>query len=161
MQGTYEFMSRLLVKSLRYPEPHLHSPVDDLESFYYVAQWAAAFNDGAVGGRYNGNGIEQFREMISGDQREMAIGDVRERLKPLTAETKYGPFFAQSLHVLTPWRGELGSLTSDWVDVTDKAFELSEPEREKYLGKNFLIYGYRGVAEYLELVHKHRGSLQV
>ena len=37
---------------------------------------------------------------------------------------------------------------------------LSGEDMKKYLGLNFLIYGYRDVGEYLELVHEHRALLQ-
>ena len=40
------------------------------------------------------------------------------------------------------------------------AKELSGEDMKKYLGLNFLIYGYRDVGEYLELVHEHRALLQ-
>ena len=67
-QGTYEFMSNKLVATLGKPRPHLHSPVDDLQSFYYTTQWAVAFNDGTSGGKYDGPEIQDFREMIAGDK---------------------------------------------------------------------------------------------
>jgi len=41
-----------------------------------------------------------------------------------------------------------------------QAAELDGREKEKHLGRNLLTYGYRGVGEYFELVHEHRGSLQ-
>ena len=155
-------MSNTLVETLEFPEPHLHSPIDDLESFYYVAQWAVAFNDGAAEGRHDGIKIQRFREMIAGDRRERAVVMVRERrITPRIAGAEYGPFFARSLHILAPWREKLFTLTRDWEDVKLQAAELSEMDSGKYLGLNFLIYGYRGVTEYLELVHKHRALLQV
>ena len=40
------------------------------------------------------------------------------------------------------------------------AKELSGEDMKKYLGLNFLIYGYRDVGEYLELVHEHHALLQ-
>ena len=152
-------MSNMLVETLDFPEPHLHSPIDDLESFYYVAQWAAAFNDGAAEGRHDGIKIQRFREMIAGDRRVRAVVMVRDHLIPRIAGAEYGPFFAQSLHILAPWREKLVTLARGWRNVD--AAELHETDREKYLGLNFLIYGYRGVTEYLELVHNCRALLQV
>ena len=83
--------------------PYLNSPIDDLQSFYYTTQWAAASNDGAGEGRYNGIEIQEFREMIAGDKRERASSLVRDDLLPATAGVEYGPFFAQSLALLSPW----------------------------------------------------------
>ena len=160
MQGTYEFMSRRLVSTLRTANPYLHSPVDDLESFYYTAQWAVAFNDVAGGKRHDGIKIQRFREIIGGSERELANVMVRDDLRPIRSEAQYGPFFAQSLHLLAPWRFKLSELGSDWYDVLDNAASRDGEDKERFLGLNFLIYGYRGVTEYLQLVHEHRASLQ-
>jgi len=160
MQGTYEFMSDELVDTQRtWPRsPYLHSPVDDLESFYYTAQWAAAFNDGASGGRFNGPEIQEFREMIAGGERARATIKLSS-LAPFSAEAKYGLFFARSLRVLTPWRLKLFTLRQEWSDVLHSASLRDGNDNEEYLRLNFYIFGYRGVVEYLQLVHKHRESL--
>ena len=157
-QGTYEFMSRRLVNNLEYPEPYLHSPVDDLESFYYTAQWATAFNDGVSGKRHDK--IRRFREMIAGGGRTRATSMVECDLHPAWAEAEYGPFFARSLSLLCPWHAKVMQQSRDWMDVKYQADELYGEDKERYLCLNFLIHGYRGVGEYLELVHKHRASLQ-
>jgi len=159
MQGTYEFMSKGLVNAVLDREPHLHSPVDDLESFYYTAQWATAFNDGASGGRHNGTTIQQFREKIAGDRREQATATIT-RLHPIAAETDYGPFFARSLPLLAPWRLKSDALHYDWTKVLHDASLLGDKDKEEYLHLNFLIFGYRGVGEYLELIREHRDLLQ-
>ena len=93
IQGTYEFMSFKLLETLEVPEPYLHSPVDDLESFYYTAQWAVAFNDGASGGKYDGTKIRRFREKITGQNRSEAKFVVQNFVRPDTADALYGPFF--------------------------------------------------------------------
>ena len=153
-------MSDRLIRTLRCPGPYLHSPVDDLESFYYTTQWAAAFNDGASGRKHNGAEIQEFREMIAGDRRHQANAMVLEELFPLMEEPGYGNFFARSLSVLTPWLGKLSALRRDWTLTQRMAAGSNDEEMEKHLGLGFLIYGYRGVAEYLELVDEHRASLQ-
>jgi len=160
MQGTYEFMSGGLVNTARtWPRsPYLHSPVDDLESFYYTAQWAAAFNDGASGGRYNGTKLREFREMIAGGERAQATNEVTS-LSHIFAEVEYGPFFARSLRLLAPWRSKFVTLRQDWTEILYNASLRDGNDKEEYLRLNFYIFGYRGVVEYLELVHEHRESL--
>ena len=154
-------MSRRLLRTLRDSKPYLHSPVDDLESFYYTAQWAAAFNDGANGGRYNGSGIQQFRDMIAGQGRNDATDMVRDELRVTrTTEVEYGPFFAHSLSLLTPWFLKRVELCLDWIHFVDRVEELDSDEREAFLRLGFLIHGYRGVAEYLELLYEHRALLK-
>jgi len=98
-QGTYEFMSQNLVNVLWFSKSYLHSPVDDLESFYHMAQWAVAFNDGASGKKHDGGGIREFREMISGDKRLSAVYKVRSRYPGFweRREQEYGSFIANSM----------------------------------------------------------------
>jgi len=155
-------MSRRLVRTLWNPSPYLHSPVDDLESFYYTAQWAAAFNDGANGGKYDGSEIQKFREMIAGDMRNEAYLMVLEELYPDEGgqAEAYGPFFAHSLAFLNPWLVKVNALGREWASVLKKAGEFKDEEKEKYLDFHFLVYGYRGVGEYFELIHKNRALLQ-
>jgi len=160
MQGTYEFMSNGLVNTQRtWPrKPYLHSPVDDLESFYYTAQWAAAFNDGASGGRFNGPEIQEFREMIAGGERALATIKLPS-LFSISTEVEYGPFFARSLPPLVSWWPKLSILHHDWAKVLYGASLHNGEDKEEYLHLNFYIFSYRGVVEYLELVHEHRESL--
>jgi hypothetical protein len=148
--------------ALRIRAPYLHSPVDDLESFYYTAQWAAAFNDGASGRKYDGGGIKRFRSMIASDEREGATLMVERELTHTTNReaAEYGAFFTSSLALLSPWVKKLSSLRIDWRAVMYQVQDLDDKDREKHLHPSFLIYGYRGVKEYFELVHEHRASLQ-
>ena len=145
---------------MRTKKPYLHSPADDFESFYHTAQWAVAFNDGANGRRYDGIDLQHFRKIITGRERELAHTMVLDDLRPIRSEAQYGPFFARSLYLLTPWRLKLSKLSSDWYDVLDNAALRNGEDKERYLDLNFLIYGYRGVGEYFKLVHEHRASLQ-
>jgi len=122
--------------------------------------WAVVFNDGANGGKYDGPEIQDFLEIIAGDRRELTSKPVRDDLLPATAEAEYASFLAQSLALLSPWWTKLAALGSDWSIVVGRAAALNDSRREKYLGLNFLIYGYRGVREYFELVQEHRALLQ-
>ena len=163
IQGTYEFMSDALLNTLDIPKDHLHSPIDDLDSFFFTMQWAAAFNDGASGKRHDTREIQHFRDRISGRDRGNATPMVQNMLRhddPDTLE-EYGPFFTCSLSVLAPWIQKLVDLRRAWRrSIMNKAEDLGDEEKEKFLRSNFLIWGYRGVAEYLELVYENRASLQ-
>ena len=161
MQGTYEFMSNNVRMTLGTTDHYLHSPVDDLNSFCYTAQWAAAFNDGATGEKHNGIKIQRFREMIADDRRAVAVSMVRDGLRSPGTKAEYGPFFAQSLALLSPWWAKLALLVGDWDIEMDQASALEGKDKEERLRLNFLIFGYRGVREYFELVHEHRASLQM
>jgi len=160
MQGTYEFMSDDLRMTLWTTDTYLHSPVDDLVSFCYTAQWAAAFNDGASGGKHDGIKIQEFREMIVGDKRVYAVSLVRHKLPHPRSKAEYGPFFARYLDFLSPWWTKLTALVSDWIFERCEVGVLEDKDKEERLRLDFLIFGYRGVGEYFELVHEHRESLQ-
>ena len=159
-QGTYEFMSQNLVDVLWSSKSCLHSPVDDLESFYYTAQWAAAFNDGASGKKYDGGWIREFREKISGDKRLSAFREVQTRYPETWEEEEYGAFFANSVALLHPWLKKLDILTADWLRLMMQGKKLEDTKMKEHLTDSFLVYGYRGVAEYFELIHEHRASLK-
>ena len=156
-------MSQHLLNTLRISRPHFHSPVDDLQSFYYTAQWAAAFNDGASGRKYDSNDIREFREMISSKNRFAATYIVLSRRYEFWKEVEqaYGPFFTHSAAILHPWLQSLNTLTAEWSSIPIRAEELDDAKRKEYLVGNFLVYGYRGVGEYFELIHEHRALLEM
>jgi len=160
-QGTYEFMSQNLVNAVRASRPYLHSPVDDLESFYYTAQWAVVFNDGARGGKHNGDGVREFREMISGNRRSDAILMVLSNHPSFweRREQEYGAFFTNSAALLRPWFEKLNVLIADWKLLVAQA-KLEDTKVKEHLIDNFFIYSYRGVAEYFELIHEYRAWLE-
>ena len=155
-QGTYEFMSQEFVGVLW----DLHSPVDDLESFYYTAQWAAAFNDGPKGEKHDGDGVREFREMISGDKRYSAVHRIRTTDHDTWEEEEYGAFFANSTALLHPWLEKLNALLIDWRRLAAQAKKLEDAKKKDHLTNSFLVLGYRGVAEYFQLLHQHRESLE-
>ena len=69
---------------------------------------------------------------------------------------EYGPFFTRSIALLRPWLAKLSALITDEIAMMDRAGDLDSAEREDYLNYNFLVFGYRGVGEYFELIHEHR-----
>ena len=164
MQGTPEFTSQeLLSVRLWSKQPYMHSPVDDLESFYYTLQWAGAFNDGAEGGLYSGEMIQHLRKDIAGATRSSVLYQVYCCDPSITAasEKEYGPFFVRCLALLHVWLRRLTPLRGEWGRLIDQVEELDDVEREECLRPQFLVFGYRGVAEYLELLRDHRALLEV
>ena len=123
-------MSPKLVDTLRSRGTYLHSPIDDLQSFYYTVQWAVAFNDGASGREYDGEEIKYFRKMIAGDRWDQASNQVRD--KPSVTEQDvidYGTFFASSLALLNPWM-RLVVLRREWRLVMEQAAKLNDEDRK-------------------------------
>jgi len=138
--------------------------VDDLESFYHTAQWAAAFNDGQSGKTCKADGLQHFRTLIAGpfENRTLAERDVM-TLQPeskLGLEIKkYGPFFGSSAFLLHHWLHKLCTLQGDWEYVMGEAEELEGRYKEEFLVIHFLIFGLRGVKEYFQLLLQCRDLL--
>jgi len=160
LQDYYEFMSSGLLRSVRLSETYLHSPVDDLESFYYTTQWAAVNNEGSSTGRHETDHLKALRAMLSGsaDQRFQATLFVH-RIRRHSKEDaqKFGAFLPKLRPVLKEWYSSILALTESWRTVKG-GFDGSDISR--YYIRHALVFAYRGVADYLKIVHKHRESLE-
>ena len=112
--------------------------------------------------KQDGDKIRQFREMISGGERS-AAGDLF-RLNPhgiwKRMTQTYGSFFAHSAAILQPWLRKLDTLVVNFSSIIAQAEGLDDAKRKDYLDYNFLVYGYRGVGEYFEIIHEHRELLE-
>jgi hypothetical protein len=152
-------MSSGLLRSVRLSEPYLHSPVDDLESFYYTTQWAAVHNEDPSTGRNNTDGLETLRAALSGsaDNRFQATLWVH-RIRPNNQEDvrKFGAFLPRLQPVLKEWYPSVLMLIKSWRTVKD-VFDGTSASR--YYIRHALVFAYQGVADYLKIVHKHRESL--
>ena len=60
----------------------------------------------------------------------------------------------------TPWLKKLDALITCWSLVVDQAEDLKDTKTKEHLANNSMVYGYRGVAEYFQLLHEHRASLE-
>lgn len=159
-QDYYEFMSSGLLRSIRLSEPYLHSPVDDLESFYYTMQQAAVQNDGHSTGKHQTDDLEVLRSRLSGsvDNRFQATLLIhRIRLDNKEDVRKFGVFLAKLQPVLKEWYPLILALIKSWRTVKDGADGTDDVSR--YCIRHALLFAYRGVADYLKIVHKHRESL--
>ena len=75
-------------------------------------------------------------------------------------EQEYSAFFANSAALLRPWLRKLYILEADWSRLMDQAEDLEDTKMKEHLANNSMVYGYRGVEEYFELIHGHRASLE-
>lgn len=160
LQDYYEFMSSGLLRSVRLSEPYIHSPVDDLESFYYTTQWAAVCNEGSSAGGNGTDDLEVLRTRLSGsaDNRFQASLLIH-RIRPNNQEDvqKFGAFLPRLQPVLKEWYPSILMLLRSWRTVKD-GFDGTNVSR--YYTRHALVFAYRGVADYLNIVHKHRESLR-
>ena len=136
---------------------HLQSPVDDLWSFYYVAQWAAAFNcsqfprDDDIPPKW-----KKLQDRLDGplDNRNAASME-----HGFITEAKHGRFMFRCEELLAEWYRMMGQLESDYMRRFE---ELDQKEIEENSYKIyyplFREFTDRGVLEYLGLVAKHFGA---
>jgi len=74
----------------------------------------------------------------------------------------FGKVTSRNMVYFSPalWFRKLEALTYDWRCMMYRAKKLDDAKRKDYLADNFLVYGYRGVAEYFELICEHRELLE-
>lgn len=143
--------------------PHVGDPIGELESFYYVALLAATFNEGASGGKYNGDDIQDFRKMITDEFKWIDANGMVWRYPYEYWEQQregYGPFFVHSMAVLPEWSQKLRNLSHDWLPLDDLPKRYGIGEDEEDLAYDLLIHLYRGVGEYFEILYRRRALLQ-
>lgn len=151
-QGTDEFMSDDMLEAAKLDMPYLQSPVDDLWSFYYVAQWAAVFNNtNFPGDTPVPIKLAELRRLIAGSQADRALG-TRKVTRPALDQIEYGQFLADSYCILREWEFKLNQLTADWsttkfdhltADLYDKCYPC------------FRNFTDRGVLELIQLAQQH------
>ncbi|KAJ7065029.1 hypothetical protein C8F01DRAFT_1250027 [Mycena amicta] len=145
--GAFGFMSDNLRKTLLKPSMQfLHSPVDDLQSFYYVAQWAATFRP-VDGDRPD---LEQLREELAGTGRAAATKTIQVLVPLRSDQETYGDFLPRCGGFLDAWDLKLTRLQKDYKVAFEPIREQENPNLN-HLRSLFFTFAYRGVADYMEL----------
>jgi len=146
--GTAEFMSVNLIDATVLKIPYLHSPIDDLWSFFFVAVWAAVWHavEGPVSPKF-----AMLRKGIAGsaDDRESAVSKTIAAFDDMEAED-YGPFLPLCQQFFVGWNMKLRELAAGWK----KHLKANSRDHDA-LKKQFLVHYERGLADYLELLQKH------
>lgn len=159
-QDYYDTMSSGLLRSIRVSEPYLHSPVDDLESFYYTMQWAAVNNNGSASGKHKTENIEALRVNLrdTADRRFQTTLSIH-RIRPDNKQDieKFGPFLTKLQPVFKEWYPSILALVQSWKTVKD-GVEGADDVSQYYI-RHALVFAYRGVSDYMEIVHKYRAKL--
>ena len=136
-------MSRSLLGA---EEEYLHSPVDDLESFFWVALWSVMFN--------NESGQWSSREEVV--QRALLDIDKDKAIRcflVLPPDTCNHP--ARCFRdVMTDWWFKVQNRQVNWVrDVLEKIPE--DTDKESYFLPHFHRFALQGVLDVLGVLHKH------
>lgn len=156
-------MSDEMLMAARLNTPYVQSPVDDLYSFYYVAQWAAANNNIEFADPDSTpvpDHLEDLRTRLAGSPAERAEGTKRITAIRTMDPNTYGNFLVECRPLLRIWNQKLEQFVNDWEDEIK---HLKPPPKEQYniYYPLFRQYTDRGVRELLELVEtQFPGSLR-
>ncbi|KAJ3819630.1 hypothetical protein F5880DRAFT_1676105 [Lentinula raphanica] len=154
ISGTYEFLSERLRDAVREGLHYVHSPADDLESFFWVGLWSTLRNKNFS---RTSTTEQRFSKDISTDLRQKVAVDMSLRMDLITAEHPKQPY-SDLLRAMTP-------VLSEWYTALNKLqidYEVDENvnDDEEKLMLRFHHFAYRGVLEFIEVFEKHRGNLQ-
>jgi len=158
--GTDEFMSRQMLHAAIVNKPYLQSPVDDLNSFYYVAQWAAVNNNTDFPDSTTPipDELRFLRKCLAGSLADRELGTSTITSEPLDSAS-YGTFLPHCQLMLQEWHQTLVVLTKDWHVAKSVTPETAHQYDTYY--PRFREFTNRGVLELVELVQKHfPGSLK-
>ena len=156
MQGTYEFMSDGLLEATERGVSYLQSPVDDLFSFYFTMQWAAAFNiEKFPKTQAIPSDLDYLRQGLSGnkDNRSSATNKITHPAE--LEEDRYGQFLVSCKSFLRSWHSSLLALEADFRKCHSQLRKSKlESESDAYAAL-FSVFAVKGVAQLADLVHTH------
>ncbi|KAF9781406.1 hypothetical protein BJ322DRAFT_1213405 [Thelephora terrestris] len=141
--GTPEFMSRVLLDATG---DYLHSPVDDLESLFWVALWSVVFNEKS-GEKWEAE--RWVREALIDHKKGLAI----DRFRYLEIDKGRNEVTQRFQAVIRDWWKKLPLLREHWIDqVLVEKPRVADP---KYYLPHFHRFALRGVLDVLGVLHKH------
>jgi hypothetical protein len=140
VQGTEAFMSRWLLDPVL--SDHIHSPLDDYWSFYFVAQWACVFSPLSLKDVQDSRIIQRWRSWLDGlrTERETATTAIT---KDSMSANKHGEFLRQAQPFLEAWIESLHLLGRQWVDAS-----------ESLKHEVFSEFADRGLLSFLKVAHR-------
>ncbi|RPD55403.1 hypothetical protein L226DRAFT_538241 [Lentinus tigrinus ALCF2SS1-7] len=156
VSGTPEFMSVFVRKAMEKKVSYLQNPIDDLLSFWYTVLWATLFNPDVLKDVHDStlvNQVKKWRKAIAGttEERESVVSNLTfGRL----ASSAHSVLLKVMASLLVKWFTSLAQLGEQFL----QAFKGCTEPRQKLLV--FYRFTYEGVAEYVELLHERRGTLQ-
>lgn len=154
MQGTLEFMSHTARVAFDTPARYLQSPLDDLESFYWVALWAALRNKSVD------------MEKLTSDEirwRKAICGNTQERLS-LTVEIganrdaedlqKFNPVLRDTWPMFKTWWTKLQQRRSKWSTLQKVEVQATSKIVQ------FDFYAIVGVHDFLDILIEQRARMK-
>ena len=140
-------MSRALYRAT---EGHLHSPVDDLESFFWVAVWSVFFNKDDTGPKSaEEKGIQ---DDLAHGHKDSAMGSLSTFSDPRTHNMAIRVFRS----ILRDWWRKVRDSPGVWNENVIEG--TPEGAGKEYFLPHFHQFALRGVVDVLELLEKYKDS---
>ncbi|KAF9778744.1 hypothetical protein BJ322DRAFT_1092398 [Thelephora terrestris] len=141
--GTPEFMSRALLDT---PGEYLHSPVDDLESFFWVALWSVLFNKTSG----EESGVEgPARQALTKNNKDLGI----RQFGYLEGVEQRNQATQRFQAVIQDWWKKVEPLSEQWR--REVFIKRPRDADAKYYLPHFHRFALRGVVDVLEVLEKH------
>ena len=137
-------MSRALLKG---DSDYLHSPVDDLESFFWVAVWSVFFNED------NAKGQSDKEKEIKDDLIRHRKADAIDSYSMLVPDAQTSNITRHFQSVLVEWWMKIQNQNMIW----SRKVLVSKPKDAdgKYYLPHFHRYALQGVVDVLEVLVDH------
>lgn len=135
-------------------KPYLQSPVDDMESFYWVALWAALRNNKV---HTQTEQEKKWRKGIRGNTLERTAIAYEVGLPAAPGELKaYNPILRSMWPLLATWRHSLVALRAEWKEHLFHAGDWSNDTNILYFDK----LAYKGALTFLHAMKTHIADIR-
>ncbi|KAJ7122879.1 hypothetical protein C8R44DRAFT_876075 [Mycena epipterygia] len=151
--GTVQFMSLGLQRAMETDRPYIHSPIDDLESFFWLAFWAVVFN--------KQNKTRSVDEVYW--QQALKSGHYEAKTTAASRLKRYSTFSLISnelVPLLKSLDKTLDALRTDWDEKMEEVGEVPKTQLKEFYIYHFHLYSLLGVRDILSAVAKHYGKLK-
>ncbi|KAJ7818263.1 hypothetical protein B0H14DRAFT_2373395 [Mycena olivaceomarginata] len=158
--GTPEFMALGLHDAMAENGKYLQSPLDDIESFFWLACWAVLFNDRNENKQRSQIETKWQESLLSGDP------DIKRSFVGRLAEIAPSNSWSQILREFHPlfkaWWAVRSELQQRWTPLVEEQVlqEMASDYRKQYLLYHFHHFALEGVKGFLSVAAQHHARLQ-
>ncbi|KAJ7672855.1 hypothetical protein B0H17DRAFT_174693 [Mycena rosella] len=155
--GTEQFMSLALQSANSSESPYLQSPLDDIESFFWLALWAILFN--IHNKDRSSTEIHWRRVLHNGDF--MGKSGLLTLMRLQVNGPEHSDIFCELLPLMKEWWRAQEALRDEWIVAMMQAPQVPQSQHRQFYLHHFHLYAMRGVKDALALMERHQERLQL
>lgn len=149
-------MSTSLHKAIEFERQYLQSPVDDIESFYWVLLWAVLFNKHTTN---RSDDEVTWQKLISGSRADRLLASTE--INEVDGDGEHSPIVLQFAPVLQSLGAMIEKLRRAWNHVVAKNKKrIGSQDAGDFWLPEFHKFAYYGVHGFLKVVEEHRERLK-